>query len=298
MNNEKNITIWKISPGEKGIGWEDCLRNRTIGIGWGYEKNLHGLSEKEIEEYAKNKYSSGGKPGYIAKQLIHFIFHIKKGHIIIAYSSPSTIYGIGIVEENEWKYNENVDRYDYWLRNTRKINWINSFPKNKIDDAEIISEFGKKKTIIPVTKKFFEDKILPLYPRELLFNLFEIDNENNLHDFFNIEEDEQCISDESFEEKKVLRHHKFVERNSKLAKRTKEIHGYTCVACGFNFRKKYGEIGMNYIEAHHLIPFADLNENSKVSPKNDMTVLCANCHRMIHRLQNISNIDEFKKTIH
>lgn len=119
-------------------------------------------------------------------------------------------------------------------------------------------------------------------------------NEN----LFNMEEDEQCISDESFEEKKTLRYHKFVERNSNLSKRTKEIHGYTCIACGFNFIKKYGEIGTNYIEAHHLIPFADLNENSKVSPKNDMTVLCANCHRMIHRLQNFSNIEEFKKTIH
>lgn len=295
---EKNITIWKISPGEKGIGWEDCLRNRTIGIGWGHEKNLHGLSEKEIEEYAKKKYSSGGKPGYVSKQLIHFIFHIKKGHIIIAYSHPSTIYGIGIVEENEWKYNENVDRYDYWLRNTRKINWMNSFPKKKIDDTEIISELGRKKTIIPITKKFFEDKIIPLYPRELFLNLFEIDNENILHDFFNIEEDEQCISDESFEENKKLRHHKLVERNSKLSKRTKEIHGYTCIACGFNFIKKYGEIGTNYIEAHHLIPFSDLNMKSKVSPKNDMTVLCANCHRMIHRLQNVPNIDEFKKIIH
>ncbi|HJH30065.1 MAG TPA: hypothetical protein C5S51_10330 [Methanosarcinaceae archaeon] len=112
-----------------------------------------------------------------------------------------------------------------------------------------------------------------------------------------MEEDEQYISDESFEERKTLRYHKHVERNLKISKRTKEIHGYTCTACGFNFVKKYGEIGTNYIEAHHLTPFADLNENSKVSPKNDMTVLCANCHRMIHRLQNIS-IGEFKKIIH
>lgn len=297
MNNENNITIWKISPGEKGSGWGDCLRNGTIGIGWAHEKNIHGLDEKEIEEYARKKYTSDEKPGYIAKQLIHFIFHIKKGHIIIAYSSPSTIYGIGIVEDDEWKYDKNVDSDDYWLRNTRKINWIKS-SKQKIDDVEIISKLGIKRTIIPVTKKLFEDKILPLYPRESFFNLFEIDNENNLHDFFNIEEDEQCISDESFEEKKKLRYHKLIERNSNLSKRTKEIHGYTCIACGFNFIQKYGEIGTNYIEAHHLIPFSDLNENSKVSPKNDMTVLCANCHRMIHRLQNVSNIEEFKKIIH
>ena len=109
MNNENNISIWKISPGEKGVGWEECLRNGTIGIGWAHEKNLHGLSENEIEEYTKTKYLSTDKPGYIAKQLINFIFHIKKGHIIIAYSSPSTIYGIGIVEDDEWEYNKNVD---------------------------------------------------------------------------------------------------------------------------------------------------------------------------------------------
>lgn len=148
-----------------------------------------------------------------------------------------------------------------------------------------------------------KNKLVPFNTNHLMQgNAFvikrETDNENHLSDFVDIEEDEQCISDDSFEEKKNLRYHKHVERNLKLSKRTKEIHGYTCTACGFNFIEKYGEIGTNYIEAHHLIPFSDLNENSKVSPKNDMTVLCANCHRMIHKLQNVSNIEEFKKIIH
>lgn len=167
-----------------------------------------------------------------------------------------------------------------------------------MNDAECISSCTRVPRYLTKNDvKFLINEINSLNGGEKIDSEHESGSIGN-EDFFSIEEDEQCISDESFEEKKVLRHHEFVERNSKLAKRTKEIHGYTCVACGFNFRKKYGEIGMNYIEAHHLTPFADLNEKSKVSPKNDMTVLCANCHRMIHRLQNVSNIEEFKKTIH
>ena len=118
------------------------------------------------------------------------------------------------------------------------------------------------------------------------------------HNYSGIEEDEQSILNEFFEEKKKLHLHKSVERNQKLSNEAKEIHGYTCMACGFNFNVKYGDIGKNYIEAHHLVPFSKLEENAKLSPKKDFAVLCANCHRMIHKFETTPNIEQFKKIIH
>ena len=101
-----------------------------------------------------------------------------------------------------------------------------------------------------------------------------------------------------FEDATKLRIHKRVERNSKLAKMAKEVHGYFCQACGLNFEEKYGEIGKGYIEAHHLEPISTL-KIKKVArdPKKDFAVLCANCHRMIHKSSFVGSILKFKELI-
>jgi hypothetical protein len=37
------------------------------------------------------------------------------------------------------------------------------------------------------------------------------------------------------------------------------------------------------IEVHHLRPISSLGGSVYINPQTDMTVLCSNCHRMIHR---------------
>jgi 5-methylcytosine-specific restriction protein A len=98
-----------------------------------------------------------------------------------------------------------------------------------------------------------------------------------------------------YEDASKLRLHKRIERNPKLVKKAKQIHGYTCQVCDLNFEKKYGEIGKDYIEAHHLEPIAQL-KGKKVSrdPKRDFAVLCSNCHRMIHKSAYVGDIEKFK----
>lgn len=92
-----------------------------------------------------------------------------------------------------------------------------------------------------------------------------------------------------------VREHKRIERNRKLAEKAKKVHGYVCQACGFDFSKRYGEIGRTYIEAHHLTPLHTLKgERVSLDPKKDFSVLCANCHRMIHRSEFVDRIEEFK----
>jgi hypothetical protein len=79
------------------------------------------------------------------------------------------------------------------------------------------------------------------------------------------------------------------ERDSTLKKSAIKIHGKSCKVCGFNFQSKYGSWGADYIEVHHVKP---LNENKKKSvltnPQTDLTVVCANCHRMIHKKKGIT----------
>lgn len=102
--------------------------------------------------------------------------------------------------------------------------------------------------------------------------------------------------DLDYEDASRFRMHKRIERNVGLAKRAKKILGCTCQVCSTNFEQKYGEIGKDYIEAHHLKPISSLN-GTKVAmdPATDFAVLCANCHRMIHRSGCVSDIEQFKK---
>jgi 5-methylcytosine-specific restriction protein A len=56
-----------------------------------------------------------------------------------------------------------------------------------------------------------------------------------------------------------------------------------CEVCGFDFYKTYGELGHSYIEVHHRTPLHISGQTE--SSLEDLALLCANCHRMIHRRQ-------------
>lgn len=79
-------------------------------------------------------------------------------------------------------------------------------------------------------------------------------------------------------------------------KENKKLQGYNCQVCGISFEEIYGEIGRGYIEAHHLRSLASI-KGKKVAydPKKDFAVLCANCHRMVHRSGILDDMEKFKK---
>jgi 5-methylcytosine-specific restriction protein A len=94
-------------------------------------------------------------------------------------------------------------------------------------------------------------------------------------------------------------YHRKIERNRTAAKNAKKFHGTTCQACDLSFGKRYGDIGEGFIEAHHLRPIATLNEDVPVryDIASEFAVLCANCHRMIHRTKDPSDLEGFRQRI-
>lgn len=54
------------------------------------------------------------------------------------------------------------------------------------------------------------------------------------------------------------------------------------MACGFNFEKTYGKLGGGYIHVHHNKPISESGPTF-INPRTDMSVLCPNCHAMVHR---------------
>ncbi|MER2107641.1 MAG: HNH endonuclease [Solibacillus sp.] len=105
---------------------------------------------------------------------------------------------------------------------------------------------------------------------------------------------------DSFPEgKQVLKQHLVRERNPKLIARAKEFykqkHGkLICEVCQFDFEKEYGEIGVDYIEGHHTKPVSEMHPDEETKVE-DIAMVCANCHRMLHRKRPWLSIDELAK---
>ncbi|MFF4710408.1 HNH endonuclease [Streptomyces eurythermus] len=84
----------------------------------------------------------------------------------------------------------------------------------------------------------------------------------------------------------LIRRHKTRERDKGLRKKKidavlRQGHRLACEACGFDFEATYGPRGAGYIECHHVVPLHEAGEGrTKLS---DLALICANCHRMIHR---------------
>lgn len=104
---------------------------------------------------------------------------------------------------------------------------------------------------------------------------------------------------EECEEGAILtRVHRIRERDTKIVARKKQkslqdLGGLSCEACGFDFSHTYGDRGNGFIECHHTKPVSDLKsgEKTKIS---DLSLLCSNCHRMIHRKKPWLSVEQLK----
>ena len=108
--------------------------------------------------------------------------------------------------------------------------------------------------------------------------------------------------EEEFPEGKILyRLHRIRERNPRLVKKlkTKWLENYgrlICQVCGFDFEKAYGTLGRGYIECHHNVPVSELTPNQR-KRLQDLSLVCANCHRVIHRRRPWVSVAELSNLV-
>jgi len=113
---------------------------------------------------------------------------------------------------------------------------------------------------------------------------------------------QEISDDEEGNEGQVLsRVHMYRERDKNLVskKKLKVLHSnknLICEGCGFDFQKKYGLRGKDYIECHHTKPISELvvGETTKLS---DLSLLCSNCHRIVHRKKPWLSMSELKELV-
>ena len=103
------------------------------------------------------------------------------------------------------------------------------------------------------------------------------------------------------EGKVVFRLHQQKERNYSIVKKKKaavkrKTGKLACEVCGFDFAAVYGALGEDFIECHHKQPLSELNDE-RVTILNDLALVCANCHRMLHRSGATLSLDELRELI-
>ena len=113
-------------------------------------------------------------------------------------------------------------------------------------------------------------------------------HENNMYEsYVTKKEGKKCVKNTVIYERNSQNRRKAIELN-------KNKYGKVlCEVCGFDFEKTYGERGKDFIEVHHNKPLYLVDEQINVNPKKDLSCLCSNCHRVIHR--NKSDLLSIKK---
>lgn len=115
-----------------------------------------------------------------------------------------------------------------------------------------------------------------------------------LQDFAVVENETTDQGDEVFSviERRRYQQHRRIERQSSAAGEVRRLRGFRCEACEFTFEDMYGALGHEFIEVHHKRPLASLDEEAEVEfGIDDFAVLCANCHRMIHRWPDPTDVE-------
>jgi len=72
------------------------------------------------------------------------------------------------------------------------------------------------------------------------------------------------------------------KRDPNLRKQAIDKYGYSCYVCNSDLQKLYGDLELNCFEVHHLEPISK-QMRDRVYTVEDVRVVCANCHRILHK---------------
>lgn len=108
-------------------------------------------------------------------------------------------------------------------------------------------------------------------------------------------------TDDSFAEGGLLlvvhrRHERSGALVAKKKAQAEQRDGLHCEVCSFDFADKYGQRGLGFMECHHNVPLAALRAAIKTK-LSDLALVCANCHRMLHRGATVWTIDQLRLSL-
>lgn len=244
------MTTWRMSfrVGNQGYEmWPDCFRLGVAAI------TYRPLAKTDLSKYPK------GEPKGLWAQLKptqkaslgRVAYEMKAGDVIYVKQGPKIV-GKGVVKGSY--------RFDskFCLIDPNGIPWAHQVP------VEWVSDFPETRILLgsePLTVK-------ELSPDELK------QLESEIHTTIESSEQKEALEGETYKTEAIFR-----SRNRTLIQAKKANSDYRCEVCGFSFKETYGVIGREYVVAHHLKPIA---AGPSKTTLDDIALVCANCHAMIH----------------
>jgi hypothetical protein len=206
--------------------------------------------------------------------LHRFVHLVQPGHVIYVKEGPTIVCKGEVIGPDQYDAaNRILASHGHYWRHQRDVRW-------KLDFRPVTQKLGRQQvmTIVPLR----EEDVL------LIEGLGQSGTQRSL---FRDEEEVLGDADEVFTEgRDRLRLHRKKERNPRAAKRKKELvlaatGKLLCEVCDFDFADFYGPLGEGFAEGHHRVPLSTLTEEYRLR-LSDLAVVCANCHRMLHRRPN------------
>lgn len=213
--------------------------------------------------------------------LISYLFFIKDANTYIPISQEQFDNALRLMGIYDFKTNRNVT-WENYVQVLEITSQVHQFLKTKDADATLLNAHSFLYTLSEREKK-----PIKLSETELLEFEKQIQNEADSEIFL--------------EGKEKYKWHKFTERSSALVNKTKALklavdQDLRCEICNFSFFETYGELGLGFIEAHHVVPISNLKEDTPTKPE-DLALVCSNCHRMLHRRRPWLSIKDLKEIL-
>jgi 5-methylcytosine-specific restriction protein A len=116
-----------------------------------------------------------------------------------------------------------------------------------------------------------------------------------------VEAEVPAPEDEFAEGRLLTALHKRRERSVSAVRRKKAsvlaaTRRLACEACGFDFGDFYGPLGQGFAECHHTVALSELTHTGSTRLA-DLALICANCHRMIHRSRPMLTVAQLRQQI-
>lgn len=276
------MTVWRMAfrVGSQGYEmWPHCQKLGVAAIRYDALENI------DLAKYRP------GEPRHLWRRLrtnqqpsLHRVaYEMKRGDVIYV-KQGKRIVGRGTVK-GPYKYDSK-----HILKDNEGAPWPHQVPvewDRAFDSIEVLLG-AEQITVLPLSGK----RLYRL--RQSLTSDLAFIQRSVKSDLDSLQDEEQLFEEGG--KKKCFTNH--YERDARLRSAAIRCHGTKCSVCSFDFARFYGEHGVGFIEVHHLRPIGTLRKKMKVNPKTDMTVVCSNCHRMIHRRkQNTLSIADLQRVI-
>jgi hypothetical protein len=111
------------------------------------------------------------------------------------------------------------------------------------------------------------------------------------------------MKEEAHEGARRLATHMRLERSQTLIAASKrawtERHNgrLPCGVCDFDFLVSYGPVGAGFAEAHHKTSLANAPKEGRLTSLQDLVIVCANCHRMLHRGPEYPSLESLRNRV-